>query len=186
MKTLILGIITASIALASCSSEGNKQQAKDTTASSDNSQAATNTNSIQGILNSYFKLKNALTQDDDKSAATAGNEVVKALDGFDKIALNETQAKEFTEIYDDAKEHAEHIGANAGNIKHQREHFETLSQDVYDLAKSVGAGQKLYVDHCPMYNNNKGANWISETKEIKNPYLGKEMLECGVVKEELN
>jgi hypothetical protein len=36
-----------------------------------------------------------------------------------------------------------------------------------------------------MYNNNKGADWISEKKEISNPYLGKEMPTCGTVKEEL-
>ncbi len=186
MKTLFLGIITASIALASCSSEGNKQQAGDTTANSENKQAATSTTSIQGILDSYFQLKNALTQDDDKAAGEAGNDVVKALNSFDKTSLNETQAKEYSEIFEDAKEHAEHIGANAGNITHQREHFEMLSKDVYDLVKSDGGTQKLYLDHCPMYNNNKGANWISETKEIKNPYLGKKMPECGVVKEELN
>jgi hypothetical protein len=36
-----------------------------------------------------------------------------------------------------------------------------------------------------MYNNNKGASWLSETKEIKNPYLGKKMPDCGEVKEEI-
>jgi hypothetical protein len=36
-----------------------------------------------------------------------------------------------------------------------------------------------------MYNNNKGAIWLSETKEIKNPYLGKDMDTCGSAKEEL-
>jgi hypothetical protein len=83
------------------------------------------------------------------------------------------------------KENAEHIGANAGNIKHQREHFDMLSKDLYDLVKMSAAGEKIYVDYCPMYNNNKGATWLSETKEIKNPYLGKEMDTCGSVKEEL-
>jgi hypothetical protein len=36
-----------------------------------------------------------------------------------------------------------------------------------------------------MYNDGKGANWLSETKEIANPYLGKSMPTCGSVKEEL-
>jgi hypothetical protein len=72
---------------------------------------------------------------------------------------------------------------NGNNIKHQREHFETLSKDVYDLVKTFGAGETMYKDFCPMYNNNKGAAWLSETKEIKNPYLGKKMTTCGEVKE---
>jgi len=53
------------------------------------------------------------------------------------------------------------------------------------MIKLLGTNQPLYVDRCPMYNNNKGAIWVSEIKEIKNPYLGKAMPTCGTVKEEL-
>jgi hypothetical protein len=60
-----------------------------------------------------------------------------------------------------------------------------LSKDMYDLVKKFTAGQPIYVDDCPMYNDNKGAIWLSETKEIKNPYFGKDMNICGSVKEEL-
>lgn len=38
------------------------------------------------------------------------------------------------------------------------------------------AGEKIYVDYCPMYNDNKGAIWLSETKEIKNPYWEKKWI----------
>ena len=55
---------------------------------------------------------------------------------------------------------------------------------IYELVKAFGAGQPIYHDHCPMYNENKGgAMWLSETKEIKNPYLGSEMPKCGTVEE---
>lgn len=104
---------------------------------------------------------------------------------FDKSALKEEEKKAFEDIADDAKEHAEHIGMNAGNIKHQREHFDMLSKDMYDLVKKFAAGEKIYVGYCPMYNDNKGATWLSETKEIKNPYFGKDMNTCGTIKEEL-
>jgi len=60
-----------------------------------------------------------------------------------------------------------------------------LSKDVYDLVKSFGGGQTLYVANCPMYNKNKGANWLTASKEIKNPYMGTAMLKCGTIKEEL-
>ena len=46
--------------------------------------------------------------------------------------------------------------------------------------------QTLYKDFCPMYSDGKGATWLSETKEIKNPYLGKKMPTCGSMKEEIN
>ncbi|CAM4205160.1 Protein of unknown function [Pedobacter westerhofensis] len=139
------------------------------------------------VISAYLELKNALTKDDDKTAAQAAKSLVEAINVVDKASLSTEQSKVFTDIADDAKEHAEHIGSNAGNIKHQREHFETLSQEIYDLVKAGGsAGQKLYYDNCPMYNNGKGGNWLSDTKDIQNPYLGKEMPTCGSVKEELN
>jgi hypothetical protein len=40
--------------------------------------------------------------------------------------------KEYIDIADDAKEHAEHIADNSGKIAHQREHFALLSRDMND------------------------------------------------------
>ena len=60
-----------------------------------------------------------------------------------------------------------------------------LSKDMYDMVKTFGAGQTLYQDFCPKYNDNKGATWLSETKEIKNPYMGKKQPTCGTMKEEI-
>jgi hypothetical protein len=34
-----------------------------------------------------------------------------------------------------------------------------------------------------MAKDGKGAMWLSETKEIKNPYFGDKMMECGEVNE---
>jgi hypothetical protein len=146
---------------------------------------ASESENISSIVTYYLQMKNAFAKDNDKDAATAGNEMVKAFAGFNKAELTPDQAKIYNDIEDDAKEHAEHIGMNAGKIEHQREHFDMLSKDIYQLVKTFGAGQSLYYDHCPMYNDGKGANWLSETKDIANPYLGKKMPTCGTVKEEL-
>ncbi len=140
--------------------------------------------SIKEIVNNYLQLKNAFTKDNTNNAATAGASLQTVFKNFDKTALNAEQKKLFEEVADDATEHAEHIAKNGGNIAHQREHFEMLSKDIADLIKTFGnGGQTLYKDFCPMANNNKGAYWISETKDIKNPYLGKAMPTCGSVKE---
>jgi hypothetical protein len=140
---------------------------------------------VKDILSSYLQLKNALAGDNGNDAASAGNTMVDAFKKFDKSALTAAQKKTYEDVEDDAREHAEHIGKNAGNIPHQREHFDMLSKDMYELVKTFGAGQSLYKDSCPMYNDGKGATWLSEAKEIKNPYLGKKMPTCGTVKEEL-
>lgn len=189
MKTLIYSSAFSLLFLAACSNGGNKTQSTTTSDSTSNKAVASEPSekgtSTTAILGSYLRLKTALIADNDKDAATAGNEMVTAFAGFDKKSLTPEQDKAYTDIYDDAKEHAEHIGANAGNIVHQREHFDMLSKDMYDLVKLLGTNQPLFVDHCPMYNNKKGAIWLSEVKDIKNPYLGKAMPTCGTVKEQL-
>lgn len=190
MKTIFM-IAVAAISLSACNSNDN--QSKETTATTTDTaptevQANTDVNSnkpVNDVVASYLQLKNALANDNSKDAAAAGTEVQKAIEKADTASFSAEQKKVFADVKDDAIEHAEHIAANASNIEHQREHFETLSKDLYDMVKVFGAGQTLYQTHCPMYNNNKGANWLSETKEIKNPYLGAKMSTCGNVKEEL-
>lgn len=186
MKKMFI-IVSAAISFAACNSntsENNKN--KDT---SHTATVATNSNvgtpAIKEITEHYLHIKNALSQDDGKEAANGGKALAEAFSKFDQSSLSAEQKKTNTDIVSDAKEHAEHIGMNADKIAHQREHFETLSKDIYDLVKTFPAQQVLYKDYCPMYNNGKGATWMSETKEIKNPYLGKKMPDCGEVKEEI-
>jgi hypothetical protein len=146
---------------------------------------ATTTTPISAIVGHYLHLKNALAGDDGEEAAAAGKAMVETIDKTDTNALTPDKRKTYRDLAADTRENAEHIGANADKIAHQREHFDMLSKDVYDLVKKIGAGQPLYQDYCPMYNDNKGATWLSETKAIKNPYLGKQMDTCGTVKEEI-
>ena len=199
MKNLILGITIAAITFASCNNSSNKstesqKMSKNTqvtsltdnaTITSSSAMDPKNPVSIKVIVSAYLQLKNAFTKDNTTEAATTGTKLEAAFKNFDKTSLTATQKKIFEDVEDDAREHAEHIGKNGGNIAHQREHFEMLSKDIYDLVKTFGGGQVLYKDFCPMYNNKKGAFWLSETKEIKNPYLGKSMPTCGTIKEEI-
>lgn len=191
-------MITAA-SLAACNNAGNKTadskqadttMAKTATVTQD-MMAAPGTAPANGstipareILAGYLQLKNALAKDNGNDAAAAGKTMVAILAAVDMKGLSEAHMKSYMEIADDMKEHAEHIGANAGKIAHQREHFIMLSKDIADLVKTFGnGGQTLYKDFCPMANDGKGAIWISEVKEIKNPYLGGKMPDCGSVKE---
>lgn len=141
--------------------------------------------STTAIVRSYLNLKNTLTQDNSKAAANAGKMLHETLQKTDINSLDSKEKSLYTEIAESIGENAEHIAANATNIVHQREHFDMLSKDVSDLIDTFGSEGKLYKDFCPMYNDNKGAIWISEKKEIINPYMGKEMLSCGSVQKEL-
>ena len=190
MKTLLVtGVALAAIAFSACN--GNNNSTKENSSIADttvkSSQAgATETKSktpLKEIITAYLQIKDGLASDNGDAAATGGNAFVDALGKIDKSSMNADQKKSFEDIADDAKEMAEHIGKNAGKIEHQREHFDMLSKDMYDLVKTFGAGQTLYQDFCPMYNDGKGATWLSEVKLIRNPYLGKKMPTCGSVKE---
>jgi Cu(I)/Ag(I) efflux system membrane fusion protein len=55
-----------------------------------------------------------------------------------------------------------------------------------DLTKALSPQDgTLYVQHCPMAFNNKGADWISREHDIRNPYFGVSMLTCGDVTDTL-
>lgn len=189
MKTFIFSMAASVLLLAACNTDkkSNPSASADSSSAITAEKADTPAGGASEIVGAYLELKNALAADDDQLAAQAGKSLEQKIASLDKASLSPEQSKVFTDIADDAKEHAEHIGANAGNIKHQREHFETLSQEIYELVKAGSVtGRTLYVDHCPMYNEGKGGNWISETKQIQNPYMGKSMPDCGSIKEELN
>lgn len=186
MKMTLIGSLACFALLASCNGPETK-----TTVNTEGGAAAVSTSPRAGaaaggaLIADYLQIKNALANDNDKDAAAAGLALKSALGNIDASAVKAEQQKMVADIRDDAREHATHIAENAGNIKHQREHFQMLSKDMYDLAKNIGAGQTLYYDHCPMYNNGKGADWLSNSRAISNPYLGKAMPDCGVVKDSL-
>lgn len=142
--------------------------------------------SIAPIVADYLSLKNALVSDNDKAASGAGKKLLATLNGMDMKAVPAAKHKEYMEITDDAKEHAEHIGDNVGNIHHQREHLVALSEDLKDLVALFGSSQTLYQDHCPMFNDGKGAVWFSENEEIRNPYYGSKMINCGKVEKTIS
>lgn len=74
----------------------------------------------------------------------------------------------------------------AKDIEAQRTLYASLSDEFISLVKESGLESgELYVAHCPMALNDKGASWVSNSKEIRNPYFGESMLTCGSVKETL-
>ncbi|NCT19305.1 MAG: DUF3347 domain-containing protein [Flavobacteriia bacterium] len=136
------------------------------------------------IIDAYLQLKNALVADDKLAAADAAKTILKTFLNFDMSKLSSDEHKKYMEIIEDAKEQAEHIAKSP--IDHQREHFESLSTDVNDLIALLGTEKTLYQDFCPMAGEGKGAIWLSEFKDIKNPYQGSKMLSCGNLKTQIN
>ena len=74
---------------------------------------------------------------------------------------------------------------NSSDIATQRGHFKHLSAHMISSVQLFGVNENVYIQFCPMADNNKGAYWISLEEEIRNPYYGEAMLTCGEVRDTL-
>lgn len=117
----------------------------------------------------YIHLKDALV-------ASNANEAESAASKLEKTLASISDGKK-------AQDAAKAIAVSS-KLEEQRKTFSTLSNEMTTLVKSskLSSGV-LYVEYCPMANNNAGGFWLSNEKEIKNPYFGDMMLKCGSVKE---
>ncbi len=139
--------------------------------------------SVKAIVEAYLEVKNALVADNAADAAKAAASIAVSIKALDKSLLTADQKKVFDAAEKGLKSGAEELEKQPADIAEQRIQFYGLSLGVYELVKAFGVGRTLYHDHCPMARDNQGAMWISETKEVKNPYFGAEMLTCGTVEE---
>jgi hypothetical protein len=120
----------------------------------------------------YVRLKDALVASKNEDAQKIASELRKALA---PLANGKKASDEAIKI------------ANTSAIIDQRMAFSNLSNEMATLVKggklSMGT---IYLEYCPMANNNTGAFWLSNDKKIRNPYFGMAMLSCGSVKETIN
>ncbi|MFL9830431.1 DUF3347 domain-containing protein [Flavobacterium sp. ST-87] len=135
--------------------------------------------STDAIIDAYLKIKNALANDDGKEATKAAHDFAQAVSATKTDKITKELLTKYLNITDEAKAQAELIVSNDGKIAQQRMYFAVLSKDITNLIATFGTNKKLFQDYCPMYNEGKSGYWISELKEIRNPYYGSEMLSCG-------
>jgi Cu(I)/Ag(I) efflux system membrane fusion protein len=67
----------------------------------------------------------------------------------------------------------------------RRPHFEALSNAMIAAVKANpdAFSGELYLMHCPMVYEDRGADWLQSDRELMNPYYGSMMLHCGELKE---
>lgn len=136
---------------------------------------------INAVLLAYYAVKSALTKDDGKTVATEALQLLATLDEVDVSLMDAGQKSQYESLREKISFDAGHI-SETNNLKHQRDHFDTLSDNVWLLVKAFDANeQPVYRQFCPMVKK----YWVSGDKAIKNPYYGKEMLTCGSVRETL-
>jgi len=137
-----------------------------------------NENQLKSIFDNYFLVKDALISSDGNATATASKGLLTAINNVKMEKLDMNVHTVWMKVLNQIKEDAEHI-SDTKDIKHQRDHFTTLSKDIYTLIKAAKYEVPVYFQFCPMYNSGKGANWLSKENTVKNPYYGSMMLSCG-------
>jgi len=133
---------------------------------------------LKPVLNAYYAVKDALIASDGAAAASKADNLVKTLKAVKMDQLGSEQHTVWMKVVKDLDFDAEHI-AETKDVGHQRDHFTSLSDNMYKLIKSAKPTEPVYYQHCPMAKEGKGANWLSQESAIKNPYYGAQMLNCG-------
>ncbi len=142
--------------------------------------------SIEPLFESYFNFKTALASDDFKKAKQSGLALKSALANVDMNLFKGDAHAVWMELSSSLKNSLQHI-EHQENIASLRESFIHISNGMIAIAESFEPNSfPIYIQHCPMANSDKGADWLSRAKEIRNPYFGESMLTCGEVTKEIN
>lgn len=132
---------------------------------------------LKNILYIYINLKNEFVASNSKNALGFATQLNNEIELIDYKILDE----EFQMNIIAAKKAISSIEKNK-NLEENRLIFKSLSSNfIFIISRINGFKKPIYVQHCPMADNNKGADWLSLEKAIKNPYFGDKMLSCGNV-----
>ncbi len=140
-------------------------------------------NQLKIVFNDYIKLKDALVKDHSDNVIVESKKLLDHLNEVDMKLLNSKEGHNHWMILKkEIKVSATSI-SNTSNIATQRNHFKLFSLHLIKTLQLFGINEKVFVEFCPMADNNNGAYWLSKEEKVINPYFGNAMLTCGEVKQ---
>ncbi|TMM32088.1 efflux RND transporter periplasmic adaptor subunit [Polaribacter aestuariivivens] len=138
---------------------------------------------LKVLYNDYINLKDALVKEDSKNTSDNATSLLNNLGKVDMKLLSDNNAHaHWMSLVGDIKSSATSI-SKTSEIKEQRGQFKNLSTHLINTVQLFGINEKVYVEFCPMADNNNGAYWLSKEEKVINPYFGSAMLTCGEVKQ---
>ncbi len=138
------------------------------------------------VLDPYLALKNALVASEAEQAAAAARQTQQALEKVDTTLVKGPAHQQWMNHLNAMQKTLATIQSDA-TLEAQRSAFAPLSKALYQSIEQFSVtGLDAYYQHCPMADSDEGAYWLSEEKEIRNPYFGEAMLTCGSVKETID
>ena len=122
---------------------------------------------LKGVYGHYIAIQEDLAKDSTKGVSEHANAIASA--------VKNGQAKELpSEIASQAD-----AVARAKDLKATRHAFKPLSASMAKYLSDHHLGKGVYHEaYCPMAK----ASWLQTEKEVRNPYYGKSMLDCGELK----
>jgi len=189
MKKLL--VICAYVILVSC---GNKEEKVEVAASVVTTALGKSANSdafnlsFKQVLDQYYSLKDNFIAEKDPSIDSAAKALLILTDSLSLDGVGgDSTVKATAETYK--------VGIVAElkgllgetDIEEKRKAFQMASEQLYSFVRTVQYDREVvYQQFCPMAFNDQGAIWLSNSSDIRNPYLPKKMLICGEVKDSID
>lgn len=138
---------------------------------------------ITKLADAYFRVKNSLVKDNEQESKKSLIGFNQSLSAVEMKLLNGSDHDLWMDMLNGMKEASSKM-EKSSNIEEERTHFSKLSLQILDMTETFGIDKEVvYKDFCPMAFGNQGAFWLSEEKDILNPYFGASMISCGEVKD---
>jgi hypothetical protein len=140
------------------------------------------------LMTDYYALKEGFVTEKDSAIAQSARSMIVSADSLQLKAL-----KADTNLVATALTYSLGISAELKGllgemkIEGKRKSFQIVSDQLYDLVRTVQYDREVvYLDYCPMAFNDQGANWLSNTATIRNPYIPAKMISCGEIKDSID
>lgn len=117
----------------------------------------------QTIFERYIALKTALINADAPRAGSDANDLMNLIANMAEVSTIQELKKIIT----------------SDDLEVQRAAFAEITPAMESILKEALEQGEIYKQYCPMAFGNTGGYWLSESKEIANPFFGDKMYRCG-------
>ncbi|PZF70745.1 DUF3347 domain-containing protein [Taibaiella soli] len=190
MRKLWILLAAGTFTIASCNNASSDKTASTATeAPKQEEQKVTSqlseagTGKLMTVVTDYYSLKDAFVATDAAKADEAAKKLNVSVDSMAAyLKADAAHATAMQPYLDTMKTFSANLSdaKKNENIDKKRASFEKISDAMFAVLKNADLkNAHVYRQFCPMAFDDKGAYWLSNEEEIKNPYFGKKMLECG-------
>lgn len=139
------------------------------------------------VYNTSLELADSFLADEVEGISNSGLQVKAALGKIDMGLLKSPEAHMEWMMNLKVMNTALDKMTGSKDTKDQKAAYDSFNQALFKSIKAFGITEgSVFYQYCPMALDSQGAYWLSNTKEIRNPYFGGNMLSCGSTKETIN